>query len=50
MHDSMGAEERVLPGLGVILEMVWSELDGKTQDQFVQKLHEKINAKVATTR
>ncbi len=44
IRDSIGGEERVLPGLGVILEMVWNELDTATKQLFVHHLTRKISS------
>ncbi len=44
ISDSIGGEERVLPGLGVILEMVWSELDVPTKQLFSHHLTRKISS------
>ncbi len=47
ISDSINGEERVLPGLGVILEMVWSELDVATKQLFVLHLTRKISSVTA---
>lgn len=33
IESSVGSEERALPGLGVLFEMIWSEIDQPTKDQ-----------------
>lgn len=39
VQDSIGQEERSLPGLGVLFEIIWGHLDAPLQDQLVSALH-----------
>lgn len=38
IEGSIDGEERILPGLGVLFEMIWKESSSSTQDQLVQDL------------
>lgn len=42
LHDviesSIMSDERALPGLGVLFEIIWQHLDAPEQDQLVNKL------------
>ncbi|KIL42516.1 spore protein [Gordoniibacillus kamchatkensis] len=40
--DSIGAEERVLPGLGVLFEIIWQNGDDELQNNIVTTLHEHL--------
>ncbi|MCP1311711.1 small acid-soluble spore protein SspI [Paenibacillus tyrfis] len=40
--DSMDAEERVLPGLGVLFEIIWKHSESDTQNQMVATLKEHL--------
>jgi small acid-soluble spore protein I (minor) len=40
--DSIGAEERVLPGLGVLFEIIWQHAPEETQQGLVTTLHEHL--------
>ncbi len=39
VEDSIGNDERSLPGLGVLFEIIWRHLDAPIQDQVVSALH-----------
>jgi small acid-soluble spore protein I (minor) len=38
IEGSIGSEERSLPGLGVLFEMIWKESDENTQNQLASAL------------
>ncbi|KRF09599.1 small, acid-soluble spore protein I [Paenibacillus sp. Soil766] len=38
IEDSIGGEERVLPGLGVLFEIIWQHSEASTQDTLVETL------------
>ena len=38
IQDSIGADERALPGLGVLFEIIWQNIDDATQQQLVSSL------------
>ncbi|MCP3773849.1 small acid-soluble spore protein SspI [Paenibacillus sp. MZ04-78.2] len=40
--DSMDAEERVLPGLGVLFEIIWKHSEADTQNQMITTLKEHL--------
>ncbi len=40
--DSMDAEERVLPGLGVLFEIIWKYSEADAQNQMVATLKEHL--------
>jgi small acid-soluble spore protein I (minor) len=42
IEDSIGGEERVLPGLGVLFEIIWQHCDADTQNGLIEKLHEHL--------
>jgi small acid-soluble spore protein I (minor) len=39
IDDAIDGEERVLPGLGVILEMCWKESSDELKKEFIETLH-----------
>lgn len=39
IEGSVGDDERTLPGLGVLFEMIWKQINAQEQDQLVQALH-----------
>ncbi|WP_281889566.1 small acid-soluble spore protein SspI [Paenibacillus sp. YYML68] len=41
--DSIGAEERVLPGLGVLFEIIWQHSEAEQQSQMVTTLKEHLH-------
>jgi len=43
IHDSIGTDERALPGLGVLFEMIWQNIDEAAQKQLVTALHGSLN-------
>ncbi|OAS15425.1 small acid-soluble spore protein SspI [Paenibacillus oryzisoli] len=38
IEDSIGGEEKVLPGLGVLFEIIWQHSEASTQDTLVETL------------
>jgi len=36
------SEEKTLPGLGVIFEVIWRHTDGKTKEEMIEVLHNNI--------
>lgn len=42
IDDSIGNDERTLPGLGVIFEIIWKHSDPKTHQSMVTTLHEHL--------
>lgn len=43
IEDSIGGEERVLPGLGVLFEIIWQHCDSNTQNELVTTLKEHLH-------
>ncbi|CAG7649043.1 small acid-soluble spore protein SspI [Paenibacillus allorhizosphaerae] len=42
IEDSIDGEERVLPGLGVLFEIIWKHSEAGMQDQMVTTLKEHL--------
>lgn len=42
IEDSIDAEERVLPGLGVLFEIIWKNSESDMQNQLVSTLKENL--------
>lgn len=42
IQDSIGAEERVLPGLGVLFEIIWQNCEEPVQQNLINTLHEHL--------
>ncbi|MBP1992972.1 small acid-soluble spore protein SspI [Paenibacillus eucommiae] len=42
IEDSIGGEERLLPGLGVLFEIIWQHSESSIQDELVATLHEHL--------
>lgn len=42
IEDSIGGEERLLPGLGVLFEIIWQHSESDLQNQMVHKLKEHL--------
>lgn len=46
IHDmiegSIGAQEAALPGLGVVFEMLWKNIDTAKQDEIVNLVHHQL--------
>ncbi|MNI09175.1 Small, acid-soluble spore protein I [compost metagenome] len=42
IEDSIGGEERVLPGLGVLFEIIWQHSDPEIQNSLVSTLSDHI--------
>ena len=43
IEDSVGREERALPGLGVLFEIIWQHCDNTTKQTMVTALKENIS-------
>ncbi|MCD1259911.1 small acid-soluble spore protein SspI [Paenibacillus athensensis] len=43
IEDSIGGEERVLPGLGVLFEIIWQHCDEQRQTELVSTLKEHLH-------
>ncbi|MUT68655.1 small acid-soluble spore protein SspI [Paenibacillus sp. NEAU-GSW1] len=39
IQDSVGNDERTLPGLGVLFEMIWKQIDAAEQSKLVEALY-----------
>ncbi len=44
INDSMHSDERALPGLGVLFEVIWDHLDPSMKDQLIQVLKQNLPA------
>jgi small acid-soluble spore protein I (minor) len=42
IEDSIGGEERVLPGLGVLFEIIWQHSDADIQNELVSTLKDHL--------
>lgn len=42
--SSVNSDEKTLPGLGVLFEMIWQESDKKEQDRMVQSLNHHLQS------
>ncbi|WP_336789524.1 small acid-soluble spore protein SspI [Paenibacillus sp. MMO-177] len=42
IEDSIGNEEKTLPGLGVLFELIWKEISAEEQSRLVDALHSKL--------
>lgn len=42
IEDSVGNEEKTLPGLGVLFELIWKEISAEEQSKLVDALHAKL--------
>ncbi|SFE39806.1 small acid-soluble spore protein I (minor) [Paenibacillus catalpae] len=42
IEDSVGNDEKTLPGLGVLFEMIWKEITAEEQSRLVDVLHAKL--------
>lgn len=49
IEDSVGSEERSLPGLGVLFEMIWRETDEELHKQLVDSLKAHLDTKEQIT-
>lgn len=43
IEDSVGADERALPGLGVLFEMIWQQSSEPEQSQMVNSLYKHLH-------
>jgi len=42
IEGSIGGDDRTLPGLGVLFEIIWQNLDEETRKRLVHVLHEHL--------
>jgi len=42
INDSVHADERALPGLGVLFEIIWDHIDAPTKNQLVSELKQHL--------
>ena len=42
IEDSIGQDERALPGLGVLFEMIWQHADDNDHNHMIQLLHKHL--------
>lgn len=42
LNDSVGGDEKALPGLGVLFELIWENCDKKVQDNLVKVLEKQL--------
>lgn len=42
IEGSIGHDERALPGLGVLFEMIWQKCSDSDQSHLVQLLHDRL--------
>ena len=42
IEGSIGGDDRALPGLGVLFEIIWQNIDEDTQQKLVHVLHEQV--------
>lgn len=43
IEDSIGGQEQVLPGLGVLFEIIWQNSEAEVQNQLVTTLKDHLN-------
>mgnify|MGYP001341827794 CR=1 FL=1 len=43
IEDSIGSDERSLPGLGVLFEIIWQNSADEIQQQMTDTLHQHLN-------
>ncbi|NIK76341.1 small acid-soluble spore protein I (minor) [Paenibacillus castaneae] len=43
IEDSVGADERALPGLGVLFEMIWQQSSEPEQSRMVDSLYKHLH-------
>ncbi|WP_152396773.1 small acid-soluble spore protein SspI [Paenibacillus guangzhouensis] len=44
IEDSIDYDEKALPGLGVLFELIWKQVDDKTHDELIHALQEKLSS------
>ncbi|MFS0723497.1 small acid-soluble spore protein SspI [Paenibacillus sp. 1P07SE] len=49
IESSVGNDEKALPGLGVLFEMIWLESQPQQQQAMVESLHTKIQKQTPQT-
>jgi small acid-soluble spore protein I (minor) len=42
IEGSIGGDDRALPGLGVLFEIIWQNIDEDLRQKLVQVLHEQV--------
>jgi small acid-soluble spore protein I (minor) len=42
IEDSIGGEDRVLPGLGVLFEIIWQHIEPDVQNELVSTLKQNL--------
>lgn len=42
IQDAVGNEEKVLPGLGVLFEVIWQHSDEQHREQMLETLHQNV--------
>ncbi|SMO35280.1 small acid-soluble spore protein SspI [Melghirimyces algeriensis] len=42
VKDSIQGEEKLLPGLGVLFEVIWQNSDASHKEQMIETLHEHL--------
>lgn len=47
IESSVGSDERTLPGLGVLFEMIWQGLDKPTQASLIQTLQHQLHTQAS---
>jgi small acid-soluble spore protein I (minor) len=47
IESSIGSDEKTLPGLGVLFEIIWQDCDSTIQHQLVETLHEHLSREPA---
>lgn len=45
IQDSIGNDERTLPGLGVLFEMIWQDSTAEDQTRMIGSLYQRLNEK-----
>lgn len=43
IEGSIGNDERTLPGLGVLFEMIWKQINAQEQSSLVEALHKQLH-------
>jgi len=44
VNESIGGDDKALPGLGVLFEMIWEHIPEKTQGELIDALKEHLNS------
>ncbi|GLX67495.1 small acid-soluble spore protein SspI [Paenibacillus glycanilyticus] len=48
IDDSIGNDEKTLPGLGVLFELIWQEISAEEKVRLIDALHTKLQQQAAT--